>query len=488
MKKYILSFFVLFALFQINQSFAETPDYINKLIQSTNSSYYELNKWLEFVDENWIKSRLQTYSCYTLNSSNYYNFSYKWYILKTSNWSYCFADIITKEEKILYKKSSSYFKSLNFNLPLSLENNIYYAYKFSKYYHFEDLEWFYLSDFSKLWYTKNNIIILVNNWKYYIIKDFQRIKLFEKDFISSIKNKVKFLTIIYDDIKKSDISSINIRTNLEKIKAISSNFKSTDKTKESYNWVLSNISYFTENLNTTANTSIFSGLYTFQNKIWVCDWYTKTFAYLLMFSWIENVELKTWFVINSDLFPTFGHAWVKIWNYYYDPTFDDPIWQKSTKTFNDYKYFRLPKDIIYTNRFDWTNIDENLKKSSLETRKLLVEKRLYDIAKLYINSDYNILKLYITKNNLWLKFNEKLDISKAKNLFSYFEVNNDYSYSDKYGNTKYIKNILYYAVTDASLENTFAQIFSYNSKWVYLIKWDLWNWKYEYRLSNNIKF
>ncbi|MDQ7023901.1 MAG: hypothetical protein Q9M97_10560 [Candidatus Gracilibacteria bacterium] len=44
---------------------------------------------------------------------------------------------------------------------------------------------------------------------------------------------------------------------------------------------------------------------------------------------------------------------MKIGKLYYDPTFDDPIGQNSTKEFNEYKYFGLPKDLLYANRFDY---------------------------------------------------------------------------------------------------------------------------------------
>lgn len=488
MKKYILSFFILLELFQINLSFADTSDYINQVIKNTNSTYYELNKWLEFIDESWIKNRLATYSCYLLNSSNYSAFTQKWYILKTSDWHYCFTKTINKEKKISYTEASKYFKILNFDSPIDLELDIYYAYKFSKYFYFNDSEWFYYSDFVKLWYSQDKIIILSKDSKYYIVKDFQKTKLFDASLISGVKDKNKFLNFIYDDIRKSPINSNYIETNLKNIKTITAGFKSIDKTKDAYAWVLSNINYFTWDLNNSSNSTVFSGLYTFQNKTWVCDWYTKILAYLLMFSWIENLEIKTWFVINSDLFPNFWHAWVKIWDYYYDPTFDDPLWQKSTKTFDKYKYFKLPKDLLYSDRFDWNIISDSLKKSSKTSRDLLVAKRFYDAAKIYKNSDYMILKPYITKLNLWLKFNEKLDTSKAVKIFSYLEAKNDYSAIDSNWNKKFIKNIIYYKVDNSNLENIFAQVFAYNSSWVYLIKWDLWNGQYEYRLSNNIKF
>ncbi|MDD5213695.1 MAG: hypothetical protein PHG82_04695 [Candidatus Gracilibacteria bacterium] len=488
MKKYILSFVIFLGLFQISPSFADTPSYITQLIKNTDSNYYELNKGFEFTDESGIKNRLASYSCYKIDSSNYPAFTQKGYILKTYDGNYCFAKTINKEKKILYTDASIYFKVLNFSSPVNLENNSYYAYKFTTYFIFQDNEGFYLSNFTKLGYTQDNTIILVKDGKYYIAKDFKKTKLFDASLISGIKDKNKFLSYVYDDIKKSDINTNDIETNLKNIKQITSNFKSTDKTEDAYSWILSNISYFTGDLNDSKNNSIFSGLYTFQNKTGVCDGYTKIFSYLLMFSGIENLEIKTGFVLNSDLFPNFGHAWVKVGDFYYDPTFDDPIGQKTTKTETDYKYFKLPSSILYADRIDGTNISDSIKKSSKALRDLLVSKRFYDVGKKYKNSNYLILKPYITKINLGLKFNEKLDTSKAIKLFSYLEAKNDYSAVDANGNKKYIKNIIYYKVDNSNLENIFAQVFAYNTAGVYLIKWDLGNGQYEYRLSNNIKF
>lgn len=491
MKKYLFLFIFITFLFDLNLSFADKPDFVNKLITNTSSKYYELNSRLEFVDEKWLKNRLWTFACYSITSSNYTNYKSFWYILKTSSWKYCFTSKISKESKIYYSSRNSYFKTFDYDNPIVLENNNYYAYKFSKYYFFEDLEWFYLSDFTKLWYTKDNLIILKKDSKYYIVKDFTKIKLVSNKLLSWVKNKSYFVKLIYDDLEKSNISETDILNILEKIKKTSLSFKSNDKIKEAYAWILNNISYFSWDLNSSASTPIFSWLYTYQNRIWVCDWYSKLFSYLLMFSWIEDVEVKTWFVINSELFPDFWHAWVRIWWYYYDPTFDDPIWRKSNKTSEEYKYFKLPKDILYADRFDYADMDSSVKKYLLESRKLMVEKKFYDVAQNYIYSDYLILKKYIFKINNWIKFNEKITINKAKTFLNYLEVNDNdwyYTFIDSKWVKKYLKNIIYYNVTDSSLENILSSNFGFNIKNLYLIKWIKWNWKYEYRLSNNIKF
>jgi transglutaminase/protease-like cytokinesis protein 3 len=46
---------------------------------------------------------------------------------------------------------------------------------------------------------------------------------------------------------------------------------------------------------------------------------------MLAFAGIEDIEHIRGYVIDAVDFPQIGHAWVRIGNRYYDPTFDDPI-------------------------------------------------------------------------------------------------------------------------------------------------------------------
>jgi len=44
-------------------------------------------------------------------------------------------------------------------------------------------------------------------------------------------------------------------------------------------------------------------------------------------------------VIDAADFPQIGHAWVRIGDTYYDPTFDDPLGNMQVKQRDEYKYF-----------------------------------------------------------------------------------------------------------------------------------------------------
>jgi len=48
-------------------------------------------------------------------------------------------------------------------------------------------------------------------------------------------------------------------------------------------------------------------------------------------------------------FPIFGHAWVRIGNGYYDPSFDVSFEKNGEKQFF---YFDIPRELILANRFE----------------------------------------------------------------------------------------------------------------------------------------
>ncbi len=51
-----------------------------------------------------------------------------------------------------------------------------------------------------------------------------------------------------------------------------------------------------------------------------------------MFAGVQNSIMIKWNVIDAQDFPNIWHVWLRIGEYYYDPTFDDPIWTNNTKT------------------------------------------------------------------------------------------------------------------------------------------------------------
>ena len=227
------------------------------------------------------------------------------------------------------------------------------------------------------------------------------------------------------------------------------------------------------------NKEIFSWIDTYKNKNWICWWYTKLYVYMLSFAWVSGAKVIRWDVLDAPDFPNIGHAWVKIWTSYYDPTFDDPVWAIKTKTYSEYKYFWLPKDIFYTNKYDYWTLPSYLKTESLESRENLIRDSLSKLIPKYESKNYLLLKPFTFRINNGLNYNEKITIEKLKTIIPYYEVNN-YEYIEN-NQVKKISNIDYYTTNDSNLEILLEQV-GYNVDWLKLFKWDDWN----YRLSYNV--
>lgn len=98
----------------------------------------------------------------------------------------------------------------------------------------------------------------------------------------------------------------------------------------------------------------------FSNEKLICDWYVKTFLFISRLLWIEW-ERIVWDIqpiLKTDVrIEWYLHSWVKIWDLFYDPTFDDDI--------NNIKFDYFWKDKICFNinhyiewRYLFNNIDE----------------------------------------------------------------------------------------------------------------------------------
>ena len=85
---------------------------------------------------------------------------------------------------------------------------------------------------------------------------------------------------------------------------------------------------------------------------------------MLFYAGIYDVEVIRGHVIDAADFPQIGHAWVRIWDKYYDPTLDDPIGLKTVRDESEYKYFWLPKDIFYANRFEYDELPDSFATAS----------------------------------------------------------------------------------------------------------------------------
>lgn len=122
-----------------------------------------------------------------------------------------------------------------------------------------------------------------------------------------------------------------------------------------FNWIVDNIKYddYTNNLyanykteqdfwanfenNPKANDVAF-GIATYKNRMGICSGYAQLFSTMLLMSWIEDQEVKTWLTGKIDV-SSKHHAWNRIGSYYYDPT-----WGK--------KWYKLTKEDMYKDRKD----------------------------------------------------------------------------------------------------------------------------------------
>jgi hypothetical protein len=204
-------------------------------------------------------------------------------------------------------------------------------------------------------------------------------------------------------------------------------------------------------------------------------------AYMLMFAWIEDIDVIRWFVINAPDFPKVWHAWLKIWDYYYDPTFDDPIWNTKAKEFDEYVYYKLPKDLFYTNRYNVSDLPEELKTKSQVELENIVNKNLFYLVSKYKDSWYNLMRYTLMMYKNGLNYNDIINISTLKNLITTYDVNwNDMSFYKNWVKI-YIRQFKYYRLEEKNIKDVLSTI-NYDLSNKSIFKWDLWNWIYEYRL------
>lgn len=275
---------------------------------------------------------------------------------------------------------------------LVLENGVWYTYVFSKY--MSAWKWVIPTslDLKIAWIdTNKNLLVIDEENGLSFVKEYKKVKLISDEIISDISNKKEFLTQLADDKKylHNDTDETFKSLKSETIE-LTSGLSTSRKIAAIYNYILENTSY--SKVFDTNNKVIFSGIYTYENKEGVCTWYSKLALYMLSFAEIENVEVIRWTVINVENFTSVWHAWFKIWDLYFDATFDDPTSAKATKTFSQYKYFGLPKDLFYADRYEYGTMPKELETTSLSYRQELVKSSLKSLATKYSAKNYNLLK------------------------------------------------------------------------------------------------
>lgn len=395
--------------------------------------------------------------------------------------------ILENWTKIILRTNSliNDFKYFSYNTDnIFLENWVRYTYKYDTHLTFPKWTNIRLEDLIYNWINKEtSLVFLREDNSLWFANKYTKVKLISDNIIYWIPDKYNFLREIKNDKKSSFSESDNDFINLKNLTLKLTEWKKeSEKIKIIYDYVLNNIEY-PKNFS-LSDPKIFSGIDTFVTKKWICEGYTKTLLYMLNFSWINDSEVIRWYVLDAQDFPKIWHAWIKIRDNYYDPTFDDPIGQTVTKKFSEYKFFWLPYDLFYTNRFTFDKLPIYLKEESVDARKAFIATKIAPMVYKYRYSGYNLLKPYILKLDNWININKKLDIEDLKKIMGYYEVNN-FTFK-KSGTTKTISGLKYYNVVESEIDNIVEQL-NYTFTWYYLFKWKLDNWSYEYRLAYDVE-
>ncbi len=461
----------------------KNPNYINSLI-SNWYNFLNTNSNLEFVENN-ITYKITFKKYYEVNESNYKYFLNNkinnWIIL-LFNWNYIITNDYLKQQKYdnisILKEFTNYIDLQN---PYIIENSYYYTYKYSNYIFFENTNSLYKQDLISNWIDPKTTLLIKDFDKYYFAKKYDKIKLVSVNLIENITNKKEFLYNLADDSKYIIWDYENILKDIKKdtLNIISKAETNDEKISLIYNFVTNKVSYYYDYKNW--NKEVFSWVLTYKNNSWVCDWYVKLFLYMLSFAQIDNVEVKRWFAFDNIDFPNYWHAWVKIWDYYYDPTFEDTI-----KTWDEilYYYYKLPKEVMYVDRFDWLSIPTHLKNLSFEKRKEIVLKNMYEIYQ--NNKNYKILNKVKNKIFLWLNYDEKITLNSLINKMWISEVREGSFY---YNSMKFdIKSLWFYVLNDENIDFILSNIFLDLDSDIYLLKWYKSDWSFEYRLAYDVIF
>ncbi|QFR39200.1 hypothetical protein A9Q91_03110 [Candidatus Gracilibacteria bacterium 28_42_T64] len=383
----------------------------------------------------------------------------------------------------LFTFSNDFRKKIYGKENIFLEDGVWYSYIFKSYLGFpkgtnirsQDLSYNNIS-------TQDHLLFIKDDGEPAFVKEFNKIKLIPDDIIFGVPDKFKLLLEIKDDKITLWSDTDDLFSDLrEKTIQLTKGLNREEKIQKIYSYVLDNTQY-TKEIDLT-DRKIFSGILTYKNNEGVCEGYAKYFTYMLYFAGIGDAEVIRGYVIDAQDFPNIGHAWVRVGDTYYDPTFDDPVGGLETREKDEYKYFNLPKDLLYTNRFNYSDLPEQIKNSDLNYRTSFIRKNLSILSSKYEGDDYNILKpIQFRKNNGLLAY-ETLKFSHLKNILPYYEVDNFNFKKD--GKNQKLKKLSYYVINEDKIDNFLEQV-QYNLDGYYLFKWKLSDAEYEYRIAYNV--
>lgn len=201
-----------------------------------------------------------------------------------------------------------------------------------------------------------------------------------------------------------------------------------------------------------------------------------------MFAGVRDTEVIRGSVIDARDFPQIGHAWMRIGNRYYDPTFDDPVGALEDKTAAEYKYYNLPKDLLYTNRFDYEDTPESYKTLSLQARNDIVAREIYTASSRYSpDSGYLLLKPAHFRKQHNISIDTQITPQVLAQSITIYRVDgNNFSFNDN-AVQKQIRSLKFFSLNEDNTESILNQL-QYNLTDHYLFDWELPNGTREYRL------
>jgi len=468
------------------------PNSISKeLLSQNNIDFIATNEDGEFMKDNGIyKIQYSTY--FPVNNDNLRALKSKsWIIIKFSENIYRFIEEYEVTKKIPYSNITELVSTIVTSKHRSIvDGDIITSYDFSSYKYFPDNYGIYKADLEKSWLDVNNTIVYLDDeGRYNFISEY---KTHSFSWINDFSNATDLHTMYQYIAEDSKYPSANMYWQLTEIKNVAEALRKQSGNDQEYisavyNWVLENIEY-TQNININ-DEEIFSGLETFENKQWVCTWYSKLTAYLLLFGWISDSEMIKWHVIDAADFPEIWHAWVRIGESYYDPTFDDPVGLNVTKQPDEYKYFWLPRDIFYANRFEYADLPEWFDGLSDDNIDTYIYDNLLELSKKYSweVSKYRVFSPIIFRNTYSIP--EKTVITPsllASKIWSYEVKNNSFSFMEN-NKKRTIKNFNYYSLDDSNTEDILS-ILNYDIDSLYLFDWELDSGERTWRLAYDITF
>lgn len=461
------------------------PSIVSDLLKNTHINFKLTNNKREFLEQ-WTIKRVSYINYFPVNETNF-----KWLLSKTGliiydgdDDEFRFVEDYSFEEKLPYSELTSRFRAyVTSNYSIAEKGTSIYAYNFSNFRFYDDPYGTYDSQLVSSWFKDDTTLLYKReDGTYNFVSDYSEYKIVNTQDVFWLPEKHLLLDYLREDAK---FQSADISAELSQIKAIAENLTKwktqTESIKAIYDWILENVEYSPViDLN---DEKIFSWIETFKNNQWVCTGYTKLSSYLFYFAWYNDVEVIKWHVIDARDFPQIWHAWLKIWDLYYDPTFDDPLGGRETKSFDEYKYFGLPKDIFYANRFDFGSLPIEIETASKSEIQEYIFNYLSDLLPKYENQidEYQVFAEIQFRNTHNISWNTLITPEiLASKIWSYPVENNSFKFQEN-NQEKRITQIRYYPVTDDNINQVLDTIW-YDFTDTYLFDWETESGQRQWRL------